>query len=209
MTEQAWSIQELVQRHRWLLDYLLKQFPVGSINVFDRDFCYLYATGAGHDRLGVLPVALIGKRLSDIFPVDVVTQAEPFLCRAFAGETVAFTMVAYGQGYDVRAWPLAEADGSIGAIVAVAQEIAVPPQAGAELTPRQLQIVALVAAGLSNKEIARRLTIATSTVRNQVTDILNRLDLASRTQLAVWAIRRGLDRGDRATQAGDEPRKFT
>jgi hypothetical protein len=109
MTEPAWSIQRLVQGHRWLLDYLLKQFPVGSINVFDRDLRYLYATGAGHDRLGLLSVALIGRRLGDIFPAEVVAQAEPSLRRAFAGETVAFTLEAYGQGYDVRAWPLAEA----------------------------------------------------------------------------------------------------
>src|SRR6188474_1477127 len=96
---QEWSVQQLVQSNSWLLDFLLRQFPDGSINVFDRDFRYLYATGAGHDKLGLIPVALIGHRLDEVFPADVVAQVEPFLDRAFAGETVTFTLSAFGREY--------------------------------------------------------------------------------------------------------------
>jgi two-component system, NarL family, nitrate/nitrite response regulator NarL len=54
----------------------------------------------------------------------------------------------------------------------------------AALTPRQRQIVRLMAYGLSNKEIARRLSLGTSTVKNHVHEILDRLHVSSRAQVA-------------------------
>jgi DNA-binding CsgD family transcriptional regulator len=194
VTGQDWSVQELVQTHRWLLDFLLKQFPDGSINVFDRDFRYLYATGAGHEKLGLMPMALIGHRLDEVFPADIVDRVGPFLDRAFDGETVAFTLSAFGREYGIRAWPLTEPDRTIGAVVAVAQEVPTPPQGADELTPRQREVAALVADGLSNKEIARRLGLSMPTVRNYIEHIMARLGFASRTQIALWAFRRGLYR---------------
>jgi DNA-binding NarL/FixJ family response regulator len=55
----------------------------------------------------------------------------------------------------------------------------------AVLTQRQRQIVRLMADGLSNKEIARRLSLGTSTVKNHVHEILDRLQVSSRTQVAA------------------------
>lgn len=60
------------------------------------------------------------------------------------------------------------------------------------LTPRERQIVTLVTEGLKNKEIAERLFISESTARNHLTSILDKLDLANRFELAVYAFRRGL-----------------
>jgi len=70
MRERAWSVQQVVETNRWLLDFLLKRFPDGSVNIFDRDLRYLYAAGAGYDRLGIPPIALIGRRLDEVFPDD-------------------------------------------------------------------------------------------------------------------------------------------
>ncbi len=61
-----------------------------------------------------------------------------------------------------------------------------------ELTPRELDVVALVGAGKPNKEIASELGISERTARTHVSHILSKLDLSSRTQLAVWAVREGL-----------------
>ncbi|MEV5986292.1 LuxR C-terminal-related transcriptional regulator [Streptomyces sp. NPDC052051] len=55
------------------------------------------------------------------------------------------------------------------------------------LTRRESQVAELVAEGLSNKDIAARLTIAQRTAENHVERILRRLGFTSRTQLAVWA----------------------
>jgi DNA-binding NarL/FixJ family response regulator len=62
----------------------------------------------------------------------------------------------------------------------------------ATLTPRERDILALVATGCSNKEIATRLTLSERTVRTHVSNILAKLRLRSRTQAALLAIREGL-----------------
>jgi two-component system, OmpR family, sensor kinase len=71
----------------------------------------------------------------------------------------------------------------------------------ARLTRRQQEVAACVAEGLSNEDIAKRLMVAPGTVANHLDHMLRRLDLHSRTQIAVWAVERGLYR---SSQAQDE-----
>lgn len=61
-----------------------------------------------------------------------------------------------------------------------------------ELTPRELEILALVAQGLSNKLIARAVDISEGTVKTHVKNILEKLDATSRTEALAVAARRGL-----------------
>jgi DNA-binding NarL/FixJ family response regulator len=56
------------------------------------------------------------------------------------------------------------------------------------LTEREREVLSLVAKGQSNKEIAAELDITERTARTHVSNILGKLDLASRTQAALWAI---------------------
>jgi DNA-binding NarL/FixJ family response regulator len=58
----------------------------------------------------------------------------------------------------------------------------------AELTPRELDVVTLVGEGRPNKEIAQELGIGERTARTHVSNILRKLGLTSRTQLALWAV---------------------
>jgi two-component system nitrate/nitrite response regulator NarL len=60
------------------------------------------------------------------------------------------------------------------------------------LSPREREILAFIARGASNKEIARTLDVAESTVKIHVQHILRKLDLTSRVQAAVWAIEHGV-----------------
>jgi DNA-binding NarL/FixJ family response regulator len=60
------------------------------------------------------------------------------------------------------------------------------------LTDREREVLALVAQGRANKEIARQLGISERTVRTHVSSILGKLGLASRTQAALYAVREGL-----------------
>ncbi len=60
------------------------------------------------------------------------------------------------------------------------------------LTPRELDVLRLIAQGLSNKEIAAKIFVAEWTVRTHVSNILSKLHLASRTQAALHALRSGL-----------------
>jgi NarL family two-component system response regulator LiaR len=60
------------------------------------------------------------------------------------------------------------------------------------LTERELDVLRLVAQGLSNQEIAETLFIGEGTVRTHVSNILSKLHLANRTQAALYALREGL-----------------
>jgi len=63
---------------------------------------------------------------------------------------------------------------------------------GWDLTSRELEILQLVAGGLSNTEIAERLFIVEGTVKNHLHNILEKLHLKNRVQAATYAIREGL-----------------
>lgn len=67
-----------------------------------------------------------------------------------------------------------------------------PPAAWDELTPREQDVLRLIATGASNREIAQTLYIAEKTVKNHVTNILSRLNLRDRTQAAIFVKERGL-----------------
>src|SRR5579875_286000 len=60
------------------------------------------------------------------------------------------------------------------------------------LSPREIDIIRLVAQGLSNREIGRRLVVSEKTVKNHISHIFSKLHLSTRSQAAVHAIRHGL-----------------
>ena len=55
------------------------------------------------------------------------------------------------------------------------------------MTPREHEVIALIAAGMSNKEIAKRLNIATDTVKSHVRNVMEKLALHTRLQIAAYA----------------------
>lgn len=61
-----------------------------------------------------------------------------------------------------------------------------------KLTPREIDVLKLIAEGISNKEIAIRLTISEKTVKNHINNILSKLHLYDRTQATLYAIRSGI-----------------
>ncbi|WP_064456608.1 response regulator [Streptomyces hygroscopicus] len=63
---------------------------------------------------------------------------------------------------------------------------------GGSLTEREREVLALIADGRSNREIARALVLSEKTVKTHVSNILMKLDLADRTQAALWAVRHGI-----------------
>jgi DNA-binding NarL/FixJ family response regulator len=72
------------------------------------------------------------------------------------------------------------------------RSLAAPRRAAAALTPREREILVLVAQGKSNRDVAGALVISERTARTHVSKVLAKLGLASRTQAALWAIREGL-----------------
>jgi NarL family two-component system response regulator LiaR len=66
------------------------------------------------------------------------------------------------------------------------------PPSDEPLTDREAEVLVLVARGLSNQDIADKLVISERTVRTHVSNILSKLQLANRTQAALYALKEGL-----------------
>ena len=67
-----------------------------------------------------------------------------------------------------------------------------PTHPGTQFTPREQEILNLVCQGLSNDEIARRLVVATTTVKTHVKSLLTKTGSRSRVDLVIWAAKNGL-----------------
>ena len=79
------------------------------------------------------------------------------------------------------------------AVARVLTRSLVAPRRGvAALTARERDVLVLVAEGRSNRDIGRILSIGERTVQTHLGNVLTKLDLASRTQAALWAVREGL-----------------
>jgi NarL family two-component system response regulator LiaR len=65
-----------------------------------------------------------------------------------------------------------------------------------ELTDRELDVLKLIASGLTNSQIAEKLVISENTVKGHVSNILSKLHMADRTQVAVYAWQSGIVQRD-------------
>jgi len=109
-----------------------------------------------------------------------------YLLKDTPSEELAAAMRMVQKGYTQLAPGLIEKMIAKVAAPAPTKTINLPPGWN-ELTPREKEVLRLIAAGASNREIARSLYITEGTVKNHVTHILNRLGLPSRTQAAIFA----------------------
>ena len=66
------------------------------------------------------------------------------------------------------------------------------PDSPEKLTDRETEVLKLIARGLSNKDIATRLVVSEKTVKTHVSNLLTKLNLPSRTQAALYALKEGL-----------------
>ena len=77
------------------------------------------------------------------------------------------------------------------AMVKKSDDLAAAPPAP-RLTPREMEVLKLVAKGLNNRDIAKELFISENTVKNHIRNILERLQLHSRMEAVVYAVREKL-----------------
>ena len=112
-----------------------------------------------------------GYLLKDVEPAELVRSIRT----AHAGRA---PLVARGRG---AAWSRSSRSGG-GRARAAADE----------LTPRELEVLCLIARGRSNKRIALELGVAEKTVKTHVSHVLAKLGLSDRTQAALYAVREGL-----------------
>jgi DNA-binding NarL/FixJ family response regulator len=120
----------------------------------------------------------------DIYVAAAIKNgAKGYLLKDTPSEEIAAAIRAVALGYTHLA------PGMIDKIMSahVDKNAATLPPELAELTPRELEILKLIAVGSNNREIAGQLYISEGTVKNHVTNILTRLNVRDRTQAAILA----------------------
>jgi len=147
---------------------------------------------------------------------DRQPEARILVLTTFAGEDKIFPAIKAGAlGYhlkDSHPEELVQAihqvhrgESSLHPVIArkVLEELSRPsdrPPTPDPLTPREVEVLRLVAQGLENWEIAERLVITEATVRTHVSNITSKLHVASRTQAALYALREGIASLDNADE---------
>jgi two-component system, NarL family, response regulator DevR len=144
-----------------------------------------------------------------------IREANPairvLMLTSFGDETaVMAAMMAGAAGYLLKNAPRADLLAAIRAVArgetlldpavagAVQRRLTSPSSAAGvgqgALSGREREVIALIAEGLTNIEIAERLKIAEKTARNHVSNILDRLGLSRRSEAAAYAVRHGIAR---------------
>ncbi|MFC5233914.1 response regulator transcription factor [Pseudonocardia zijingensis] len=145
---------------------------------------------------GVAATGEIARRFPAVRVVILTSFGETERVHAALQQGAAGYLLKDAGAAEVAAALYAAARGEVFLDAAVArrltQEIRGPRIGLGALTAREREILVLVAAGLSNKEIAAELVISERTARTHVSNVLGKLNLSSRTQAALVAVREGL-----------------
>jgi DNA-binding NarL/FixJ family response regulator len=170
-------------------------------------------------RVTVLPSATVPTELADVALVDPFTRrtdgdgaAPTTVTRPPGTSRVAvFTwecrdgfveraMLGGADGYLSKSLPASELVAAVEKVHAGERIIALDVPARVEppspheigLTPRESHVVAMIAGGASNKEIARRLGLSMNTVKSHIRTAYRAMGVTSRTQAVLWAVEHGI-----------------
>jgi DNA-binding NarL/FixJ family response regulator len=145
---------------------------------------------------GITATAEIKRRWPSVEVVAVTSFLEEGKVRAALEAGAAGYLLKDAEADEVSAAIRAAARGEVHLDPAVARQLTAAlraPQVGAAtLTPREREVLELIADGRSNRQIGRALGVTERTARTHVSNILAKLGLASRTQAAMWAVKEGI-----------------
>jgi PAS domain S-box-containing protein len=191
----AYSLQDV---DLWLVDSLV--LPV-SLHGLDGRF--VHANAAAERASGYSNAELLGRHFTDLVRPEAKEGVATQFRRAVEhGEPTDFVTVFVDAGGNLRGvraqhLPL-QHDGTIVGVLILAFEVArlpsesVRPQPVPRVTPRQRQILTLIASGLSTAEVARELTLSPETVRNHLRHAFRELGAHNRVEAIAAAQRLGL-----------------
>ncbi|GFJ90336.1 helix-turn-helix transcriptional regulator [Phytohabitans rumicis] len=142
------------------------------------------APGAIRQHLGPLDTAEVAAILTQVYPESAVTPAVARMVRERTG----------GNPYWLTELLATARDGGPEALAnePVPSHVLLSADAPPELTARELEVLACIAAGMSNKQVARSLGISVRTVTVHVSNLLRKTGAASRTEAALWMIKASL-----------------
>jgi PAS domain S-box-containing protein len=190
--------------HSWQdADLSLVDSLMVPASLHDVDGRFVHMNAAAERASGLSKTKLIGCHFTELVPPEARENvAEQFRRAVERGEPTDFETVfvdASGHLRGVRAQhlPLRSGDEIVGVLILAfdarrlpSLPIGLEPQP--RLTPRQREILDLVASGLSTAEMATTLTISTETVRNHLRSIFTELDVHTRLEAITTARRLGL-----------------
>lgn len=101
--------------------------------------------------------------------------------------------IAYGGGVMINPEIASKVISQFSAMANSSNGIYVDERVAKDLNENERKIIMAIARGLSNKEISGTLFLSEGTVRNYISSILMKLNLRDRTQLAIWAVQKGMN----------------
>jgi DNA-binding NarL/FixJ family response regulator len=123
------------------------------------------------DLFGAIEAGASGYLLKEVGPEELVEAVH----QAYAGQATLSPAVAVKVSQRVRQEPAASS-----------------PVESSLLTPREVEVIQLLAQGLTNQEIAQRLIVAESTVKTHIRNVLRKTHTHNRTEIVAWAMQMGL-----------------
>lgn len=170
-------------------------------SLHDVDGRFIHMNATAELSAGFTMADMRGRRFTDPLPPEARDSVEAHFDRALEGEPTAFETVfidGSGTPRSVRAQhlPLFE-DGKVVGVLILAWDVTLPPRTlpldrPSDLTPRQREILELIASGRSTADIARELVLSTETVRNHLRSLLRELDAHTRVEAIAKAQQLGL-----------------
>ena len=183
------------------VDLSLVDSLVVPASLHDVDGRFVHLNAAAERAIGLSREELLGRHFTEPVPPEARENvAEQFRRAVECGQPTDFETVfidASGELRGVRAQhlPLCSGDAIVGILI-LAFAARRPPAVGLDpqprLTPRQREILNLIAAGLSTSEMAEKLSISTETVRNHLRSVFTELDVHTRLEAIATAQRLGL-----------------
>lgn len=143
------------------------------------------------DRVGILP-ALSGGTPSRTFGQTLVVPISPGR-RPTQGRVESFVISRAAGAVPLAAREIDRVEALVAEAAAIGAPLAPADETDLDayraLTPREREMVGLIADGLTNKQIGTRLHLSEKTVKNNVTALLHKLGMERRTQVAAFAVR--------------------
>ena len=175
--------RELKESQR-LYSLIARNFPNGTINVFDASYDYIFVEGRALERQGLKPEALIGTNYLDRLPAELAPSVKAHLERVFDGQDCAFQFQSGNTSYELQCVGLRSISGEIHQILVVEHDITQIKQAEEDIR-KMLQ---------KEKELnelkSRFVSMASHEFRTPLSTILSSVSLLSRYEGAEDADKR-------------------
>lgn len=181
----------------WFVDSL-----VVPASVHDIEGRFLHMNAAAERASGMANAELLGHHFTELLPPEARESVEAQFRRAVDGEPTDFETRFVDAGGHLRGTraqhlPLRDGDEIVGVLI-LAFDVRRPPSGPIHLdreprlTPRQREILDLIAAGLSTAEVAKELTLSPETIRNHLRGVFTELNVHTRVEAIAAAHRLGL-----------------